>query len=88
HGGKLLFIIVGDLNAKAEYEENALAISDQWLYVWNSTDKKLSYEIPIKSIKTITVKRVYGNALIRIEQKTGEMLDVFRFTYSVASLCD
>lgn len=85
---KILFAIVGDLTMKGRYGENVLAVSrDRFVVVSPELDENFK-EYKFSDVKDAIVKRMYGNARLDIELKDGQKISVFRFTYSVASLCD
>lgn len=92
-GDQLLFIIVGDLTLKSKYGVTSLAVTEKKFMVYDPT---LEGELEIynhSDVLEAKVKRMYGNARLNIifkdgEGKAGEKKDVFRFTYSVATLCD
>ncbi|MBP5313236.1 MAG: ABC transporter ATP-binding protein [Clostridia bacterium] len=85
---KLLFVIVGDLTANANYGASALAVTEK-RYI--SVDPELDggvLEGNIADIESASVKRMYGNSRLRIVKKDGTTETALRFTYSVATLCD
>lgn len=85
---KLLFVIVCDLTAKANYGVSALAVT-RTRYI--AVDEELDggvLEGNIGDIENASVKRMYGNSQLRITKKDGTKEILLRFTYSVATLCD
>ena len=85
---KLLFVIVCDLTAKANYGVSALAVT-RTRYI--AVDEELDggvLEGNIGDIENASVKRMYGNSQLRITKKDGTKEIPLRFTYSVATLCD
>ena len=84
-GEKLLFAVVGDLDLKGKYGEGALVVTDRrFLVVQPDRFREYFYD----RVMEISVKRMYGNACIYLESRGGKKRSIFRFTYSVASLCD
>lgn len=84
-GEKLLFAVVGDLDLKGKYGEGALVVTDRRFLVVQA-DRFREYFFD--RVMEISVKRMYGNACIYLESRGGKKRSIFRFTYSVASLCD
>lgn len=82
-----LFMIVGDLNLKNKYGETVIAVSSKRIVVIDETLEGGADEFQIKDVENASVKRMYGNAVLRFTIN-GETKPVFRFTYSVAALCD
>lgn len=82
---KLLFAVVGDLDLKGKYGEGALVVTDRRFLVVQA-DRFREYFFD--RVMEISVKRMYGNACIYLESRGGKKRSIFRFTYSVASLCD
>lgn len=84
---KALFSIVGDLNLAGKYASSALVATDKRLIVFDERHKDGVFIIPHTLVEESSVKRMYGNAVLRVK-KDGRQLDIFRFTYSIAELCD
>ncbi len=84
---KALFSIVGDLNLAGKYASSALVATDKRLIVFDERHKDGVFIIPHSIVEESSVKRMYGNAVLRVK-KDGRQLDIFRFTYSIAELCD
>lgn len=82
-----LFIIVGDLSMKNRYGETMLAVSAKRAVVIDEALETGAIEYKIEEIEKAAVKRMYGNAVLKLTVK-GKAKPVFRFTYSVAALCD
>ena len=82
---KILFAIVGDLNAEGKYGDCAFVVTDKgFLVVAEDSIREFTYD----QISSIRSKRMYGNACLYLEGKGIKNRRVFRYTYSVASLCD
>ena len=82
---KILFVIVGDLNFEGKYGDSAFVATDKRIIVI-SEDKVRAYGY--SEISSIRSKRMYGNACLYINGKGIKDKRIFRYTYSVASLCD
>lgn len=85
-GEQILFVIVGDLNLKGRYEETALIFARDFLVSYNgeSGEKRFEYS----EMKEVKAKRMYGNATLSAIMPDGRREVFFRYTYSVAALCD
>ncbi len=81
----VLFAIVGDLNLEGKYGTCVLAVTEQRVLSFNE-ERVDSYSY--KGIKSIWVKRMYGNACLFLRDREGKKHSVIRFTYTVANLCD
>ena len=84
---QILFVIVGDLNLKGRYEETALIFTkDSLVSVCGGEDSQKRYYY--KDMQEVKSKRMYGNATLSAIMPDGQREVFFRYTYSVASLCD
>ena len=84
----VLFVIVGEITAKARYGTLALLGTRTCLFTHDFSSGETSERIPFDSIERIYNKRMYGNGLMRIQKKDGTALDIFRFNFTVTALCD
>ena len=89
-GERLLFIIVGDLTFGAKYGETLLAATDKRAISidFSAAENKRVRTIRYDEVESAKVKRMYGNARLVVQTVGGEKIEFFRFTYSVATLCD
>ncbi len=85
---RLLFFIVGDLSKDSMYSQSVLAVTDKGLYCFDRTYDEGYKFAAHESIEDIKIKRLYGNAIMVISTQNEEPYDFFRFTYSVANLCE
>ncbi len=85
-GDELLFVIVGDLSSEEKYSASALACSASAFYAVNENGE--CETLAFSDIEKITVKRMYGNARMSAKLKNGKKRLIFRYTYTVATLCD
>ncbi len=84
---KILFTIVGDLTMEAEYGTCLLAVTARRCFSI-SPDGTLVRAVEFSTLKKAQVKRMYGNARLILTDADGQKIEMFRFTYAVASLCD
>lgn len=86
-GEKILFVIVGDLGLGGRYSKTALIFTDSAVVCVNgSADDVKRYRIC--DMRDVVAKRMYGNATLSAVMPNGKREIFFRYTYSVASLCD
>ncbi len=83
-----LFVIVGDISPKARYGKNYLIFTRERIISFDADKDAATEEIEYSDISELFTKRMYGNGVFRVRKKSGELENVFRFTFSVASLCD
>ena len=83
----ILFAVIGDLSLNCSYCETMLAITKNRTIVIDSSLEGGAAVYPHADVEKAAVKRMYGNAVLKYTVK-GKALSVFRFTYSVAALCD
>ncbi len=85
-GKEILFVIIGDLGIDAKYSETALAFTDNSVtsIIGDGNSKTYLYS----DMKDVRAKRMYGNATLSAVMPNGKREIFFRYTYSVAVLCD
>lgn len=86
-GEKVLFVIVGDLALNGRYSESALVFTEDSVVCYDGVpgeEKRYFY----RDMKEVVAKRMYGNATLSAIMPDGRRVVFFRYTYSVASLCD
>ena len=84
----ILFAICGDISLKAEYSACVLLVTKAHIFSYDFVKDEVSDKYAFDDIEKIYNKRMYGNGIMRIVLKSGEQIDLFRFTLSVATLCD
>ena len=86
-GEKVLFVIVGDLALNGRYSESALIFAEDSVVCYDGVpgeEKRYFY----RDMTEVIAKRMYGNATLSAKMPDGRRVVFFRYTYSVASLCD
>ena len=86
-GEKVLFVIVGDLALNGRYSESALIFAEDSVVCYDGVpgeEKRYFY----RDMKDVISKRMYGNATLSALMPNGRRVVFFRYTYSVAALCD
>ncbi len=84
---KILFVIVGDLSLSGKYSESALIFAEDSVISFDGAlgeEKRYFYA----EMQKVISKRMYGNATLSAIMPNGKRTVFFRYTYSVASLCD
>ena len=84
----ILYAIIGEISKDNRYATTALAVTATSLFTFDFEHEKIIKRIAVFDISKIFTKRMYGNGLLRVETKDGELHDLFRFTFTVAGLCD
>lgn len=85
----VLFALVGNINAKGEYSESAIAFTASELIVLETEREEETARIRYADIEKIYAKRMYGNALIRVKLKDeAKARNLYRYTFGIAALCD
>lgn len=84
----VLFAIVGEISAKANYSCNVLLVTKAHLFTYDFGSETVSKKVAFSDISELYTKRMYGNGMLRAKKKDGEVLDIYRFTFAVAPLCD
>ncbi|MBE6595199.1 MAG: ABC transporter ATP-binding protein [Ruminococcaceae bacterium] len=84
----ILFSVIGEVSPNSRYGETALVVCADRLYTFDFSTGEASPELLFADVEKIYTKRLYGNGLVRAETAEGERRDIFRFTFSVAALCD
>lgn len=82
-----MFALIGDLDLKGRYSLSAVIVTEKRVFAYDRSHKDGLLIINIADVKEAKVKRMYGNALLRV-QIADESVNLFRFTYSIASLAD
>lgn len=82
-----LFAVIGDLNPEAKYGGCALVVSEKRFFILDFDENKAE-EYFISDVEKTTVKRLYGNAYMRLFKKDGNKKIIMRYTFSVAALMD
>ncbi|MBQ9132445.1 MAG: ATP-binding cassette domain-containing protein, partial [Clostridia bacterium] len=84
----VLFAVVGNISDRARYHTNVLLATGAHLFTYNFDTGECSEKIAFADVESIYNKRMYGNGLMRAKLKDGSTREIFRFTFSIASLCD
>ena len=85
---KPLFSIVGDLELDSSYGEGAIYVSENKIVAICKDFDGGFISLDFASIEKIEVKRMYGNAFLRARTTGGSTLDLMRFTFAAADICD
>lgn len=87
-GDSPLFAVVGDLSLSGNYGDSALFVYNDRMIAVDESYEGGGDVILFDDIADIKVKRMYGNAVLKVEDSHGARRDIIRFTYSVADVCD
>ncbi len=83
-----LFAIVGDISIKSEYCRNVLLISEKRIDTYELDTDHFGRSVALDEIVSTQNKRMYGNAIFRLTLKSGETVNIFRYTFSVNALSE
>ncbi len=86
-GETVLFVIVGDLTLDGRYGESALFFTKSSVFAYDSSSENLKAFL-FSDMQEITSKRMYGNATLSAIMPNGKREVFFRYTYSIAAICD
>ena len=82
--GEVLYAVAGDLNRDGKYFASWLLLTDSHIITYDG-----EYVVTgISDLQSVTVKRMYGNASIVALNSDDVTVCLFRYTYSVAVICD
>ena len=83
-----LFAIVGDITVKSEYCRNVLLVSETKIDTYEIDTDHFGRSVALDEVESAQNKRMYGNALLRLKLKSGETVNIFRYTFSVNALSE
>ena len=86
-GEEPLFVIVGDLNAKGNYEKTALIFTKEKVVCYDGVPGE-SKTLLFSDMQDVVSKRMYGNSTLSAVMPNGRREVFFRYTYSISALCD
>ncbi len=84
----ICFAVIGEISKSASYATCVLLVSHRQLFTYDLSKNEESKHYDFSEIEKIYTKRMYGNGVLRVKTKDGKEHNLFRFTFSVASLCD
>ena len=84
----ILFAVLGEVSSNAKYASTALFVTGKYLFTYNFESDTASEKFAFSEITEIFNKRMYGNGVMRVRTQDGTLHNVFRFTFTVAALCD
>ncbi len=83
-----LFAVIGDLDINSNYGEGGVYVAkDRIVAIGESFDGGF-LSLDFASISEIAVKRMYGNAVLKAKTEGGTSIDLMRFTFAMADICD
>ena len=87
-GESLLFAVFGNLSLTARYTPVVLLGTDRRIFTADPVSGEVQRSLAYDEIERLSAKRMYGNGILRAEKKDGETIDLFRYTFGVAGICD
>ncbi len=85
---KPLFAVVGDLAVDSSYGEGAVYVTDSRIVAVGDGFDEGFISLDFANIAEISVKRMYGNAVLKAKTTGGSTVDLMRFTFAAADMCD
>jgi len=86
-GEEILFVIAGDLNLRGRYAQSALIFTPHAVFRCGEEEGEDGRYL-FSDMQEVESKRMYGNATLSARMPDGHREVFFRYTYSIASLCD
>lgn len=84
----ILFAIVGETALDGAYAHCVLAVTATRFFTVDLDSGEVLRNVAIPDFSEIFTKRLYGNGLIRLKDRDGIVQDIFRYTFTIAGLCD
>lgn len=84
----ILFTVLGEVSSSAKYASVALLVTERTIFTYDFASDTCSEKIAFADVEEIYNKRMYGNGVMRIKTRDGVLHNVFRFTFTIAALCD
>ena len=85
---KPLFAVVSDLDINSNYGTGAVYVSADKIVAVGDYFDGGALSLDFASIDEISVKRMYGNAVLKAKTVGGSSIDLLRFTFACADICD
>ncbi len=82
-----LFALVGDLDLKGRYSDSLLLVTTKRAIALDAGDTE-PRTVDIADIDSAKVKRMYGNAVLRVTDKDGRTVGLLRSTFVCAATAD
>lgn len=83
-----LFVMNGDLTLRAKYGSSSLFVFRDRLVAFDETHDNNAVQVQYSEIRTVQIKRMYGNALFIVHLHNGISQKLMRFSYAVADIAD
>ena len=87
-GHPWLFAVIGGISIKSEFCRSALLVSDADVVVYEFDTGNVGRRVQIADVESAANKRMYGNAILRLHMRDGGVINVFRYTFAVNTLCE
>ena len=85
---EFIISILCDLQENGDYGESALFVSAKKIVYVEDSERNITYSVNFSDIESIRVKRLYGNAVMLVKLKDNTTIQIARFTYSMAEVCE
>ena len=87
-GDEPLFAVIGDLDINSNYGEGGVYVTKDRIVAVGECFDGGFLSLDFADIDEIGVKRMYGNAVLKAKTNGGSSIDLMRFTFAMADICD
>ncbi|MCQ2426801.1 MAG: ABC transporter ATP-binding protein/permease [Clostridia bacterium] len=87
-GHPWLFAVIGGISIKSEFCRSALLVSDCDIMTYEFDTGHEGQRVSFSDIKSAQNKRMYGNAILRLTLQNDDIVNIFRYTFAVNTLCE
>jgi len=87
-GHPWLFAVIGGISIKSEFCRSALLVSDCDVMTYEFDTGHEGQRVKFEDVKSAANKRMYGNAILRLTMNSGDIVNIFRYTFAVNTLCE
>ena len=87
-GDTPLFAVIGDLDINSNYGEGGVYVAKDRIVAIGENFDGGFLSLDFANIAEISVKRMYGNAVLKAKTTGGSSIDLMRFTFAMADICD
>ena len=87
-GHPWLFAVIGGISIKSEFCRSALLVSDTDIVTYEFDTGHTGQRVQFRDIENAQNKRMYGNAILRLTMKDGNINNIFRYTFTVNTVCE
>ena len=84
-----LFVVVSDIDGCGKYGRSLFVATRTGFFVYSAGSDEVEFRAQYSECDSLLAKRMYSNGTVRVKLKGEDAFrDVFRFTLTIAALCD